>query len=130
LVGQSERRGAASDARHDYDAAIADLTRACELAPAESSYLYQRGMAYWHKGQADSALANFDQAIKLKPDNADALIGRASLRANRHGPAAEVTTDLEAADRALPQQAEMRLHIGNLYESVGQPAIAVIEYSR
>jgi tetratricopeptide (TPR) repeat protein/predicted aspartyl protease len=124
------RRGAASDARHDYDAAIADLTRACELAPTESSYFYQRGLAHWHNGQADAALADFDQAIKLKPDNVDALVDRASLNASRQTPAAEVTRDLQAAGQALPQQAEVRLRIGDLYEAVGQPAAAVIEYSK
>jgi tetratricopeptide (TPR) repeat protein len=124
------RRGAAYDARHDYDAAIADLTRACELTPTESGYFYQRGMAHWHKGQGDLALADFDQAIKLKPDDPDALIGRAGLRASRHAPAAEVTPDLEAAGRALPKQAEMRLHIGSVYGSVGQPAAAVVEFSK
>ena len=124
------RRGAASDARHDYDAAIADLTRACELAPTESGYFYQRGMAHWHKGQGDAALGDFDQAIKLKPDNADALIGRANLRVDRNGSAAEVTPDLEAASRALPPQAEMHLRIGQLYDSVDQPGAATIEYSK
>jgi tetratricopeptide (TPR) repeat protein len=124
------RRGAASDARHDYDAAIADLTRACELAPTESGYFYQRGMAHWHKGQQDAALGDFDQAIKLKPDNVDALLSRASLRADRNGTAAEVTPDLEAASRALPQQAELRLHIGALYDSVDQPAAAATEYTK
>lgn len=124
------RRGAASDARHDYDAAIADLTRACELAPSESTYFYQRGLSYWHKGQEDAALADFDQAIKLKPDNVGALIDRASLRVSRHATAAEVTPDLEAAGRELPRQAEMRLRIGDLYQSVEQPAAAVTEYSK
>jgi tetratricopeptide (TPR) repeat protein len=123
-------RGAASDARHDYDAAIADLTRACELAPTESSYFSLRGMAHWHKGDADQALADFDQAIRLKPDNVEALVGRAGLRVGRSGTAAEVTPDLEAASRALPQQAEMHLHIGHLYDSVGQQAAAVTEYSK
>jgi tetratricopeptide (TPR) repeat protein/predicted aspartyl protease len=124
------RRGAASDARHDYDAAIADLTRACDLAPTESSYFYLRGRTHWHKGDADQALADFDQAIKLKPDNVEALVGRASLRVRRNGTAAEVTPDLEAAGRVLPQQAEMHLNIGHLYDSVGQQAAAVAEYSK
>jgi tetratricopeptide (TPR) repeat protein len=124
------RRGAASDARHDYDAAIADLTRASDLAPTESSYFYRRGVAHWHKGQGDLALSDFDQAIKLKPDNVEALVGRASLRVGRNGTAVEVTPDLEAASRALPQQAEAHLHIGGLYGSVDQPAAAVIEYSK
>ena len=124
------RRGAAFDARHDYDAAIADLTHACELAPNESSYFYQRGLAHWHKDEGDAALADFDQAIKLKPDNVDALIDRAALRLARQAPAGEVTADLHAAGQALPQQAEVRLRIGDLYESAGQPAAAVIEYSK
>jgi tetratricopeptide (TPR) repeat protein/predicted aspartyl protease len=124
------RRGAASDARHDYDAAIADLTRACELAPTESSYFYLRGMAYLHKGDVDPALADIDEAVKLKPDNPDALITRAGLRTHRDAPAAEVTADLEAASQALPQPAEMHLQIGDLYDSVGEPAAAVSEYSK
>jgi tetratricopeptide (TPR) repeat protein/predicted aspartyl protease len=124
------RRGAASDARHDYDAAIADLTRACELAPTESSYFYLRGMAYWHEGDVDPALADIDQAVKLKPDNPDALIARAGLRTGRHALAAEVTADLEAASRMLPQQSDMHLQIGGLYDSVREPAAAVSEYSK
>jgi tetratricopeptide (TPR) repeat protein len=124
------RRGAASDARHDYDAALADLTRACELAPTESSNFYQRGVVYLHKGQEDAALADFNQAIKLKPDNVYALLERASLRVRRHAPVAEVTADLEAASRTLPLQAELRLRIGDLYQSVEQPAAATIEYSK
>ena len=124
------RRGAAFDARHDYDAAIADLTRACELAPTESSHFYQRGVAHRHKGQADAALADFDQALKLKPDNVDALIGRAGLRVSRKASAAEVSADLEAAARALPQQDEMHLQIGSLYDAVDEPAAAVSEYSK
>jgi tetratricopeptide (TPR) repeat protein len=124
------RRGAASDARHDYDAAIADLTRACELAPTESSYFYQRAMAHWHRRQEDPALADFDQAIKLKPDNAEALIARASLRESRHVSPTEVIADLEAADLALPKQSDLRGQIGELYESAGQPAAAVRQYSQ
>ena len=124
------RRGAASDARHDYDAAIADLNRACELAPTESSYFYQRGLVHWHKDERDAALADFDQAIKLKPDNVDALIDRARLHVGHDASAAEVTRDLEAAGRALPPQSDMRLRIGELYDSVNQPAAAVSEYSK
>jgi tetratricopeptide (TPR) repeat protein len=124
------RRGAASAARHDYDAAIADLTRACELAPTEADYFYQRGMAHWSKKQADLALADFDQAIHLKPDYADSLLARASLRAGRDDATALIAADLDAADRSLPKEADARLRLGGLYDDVERPAAAVVQYTK
>lgn len=124
------RRGTASTARHDYQSAIADLTRACQLAPTDPQNFYERGMAYWHNRQADLALADFDQAIKLKPDDADALIARATLRAGRHDAADLIVADLDAADRALPNEAQQHIRIGELYGSVGQAAAAVVQYSK
>jgi len=124
------RRGAASAARHDYGAAIKDLTRACELSPAESSFFYQRGMVYGQSGHADLALADFDHAIRLKPDDVDALVARASLHAGRHDPPALTVADLDAADRALAQEADVRMRIGSLYIAAEQPAAAVVQYSK
>jgi tetratricopeptide (TPR) repeat protein len=124
------RRGAASAARNDYADAIADLTRACELAPTEADYFYERGVAYWHNKQPDLALTDFDQAIKLKPDDVDALLARASLNAGRRAAAGQIAADLDAADRALPKEAQQHLRIGELYAFVGQPAAAVVQYSK
>jgi len=124
------RRGAASAARRDYDAAIADLTRACELAPTEPDYFYQRGMAHWGKKQPDLALADFDQAILLKPDDTDALLARASLRASRGDAPASIAADLDAADPALPKEADAHLRLGHLYDDAGQPATAVVQYTK
>jgi tetratricopeptide (TPR) repeat protein len=124
------RRGAASAARHDYDAAIADLTRACELAPTEPDYFYQRGMAHWGKKQPDLALADLDQAILLKADDPDALLARASLRASRGDAPALIAADLDAADPALPKEADAHLRLGHLYDDAGQPATAVVQYTK
>jgi hypothetical protein len=38
------RRGSGWDARRDYERAIADYARTCELAPSEPEYFYQRGL--------------------------------------------------------------------------------------
>jgi tetratricopeptide (TPR) repeat protein len=124
------RRGTASAARHDYAAAIADLTHACELAPSEAAYFYQRGQVRVDNKQPDLALADFDQAIKLKPDDTDALIARATLRGRRGDPPDLIVTDLDAADRALPKEADAHLDIGELYADAGQPAAAVAQYSK
>ena len=124
------RRGAASDARQDYGAALADLDRACELAPTESSYFYQRGLVHWHKGQQDLALADLDRAIELKNDNIEALVARAQVRIERGARKAAVSADLDAAARALPKEADLHLQIGHLYESAELPEPAVLEYSR
>jgi tetratricopeptide (TPR) repeat protein len=124
------RRGTASAARHDYAAAIADLTHACELAPTEAVYFYQRGQARVDNKQPDLALADFAQAIKLKPDDTDALIARATLRADRGDSPDLIVTDLDAADRAVPREADAHLDMGELYAYAGQPAAAVAQYSK
>ena len=124
------RRGTASAARHDYAGAIADLTRACELAPGESSYFFERGRVYWQNRQPQPALADFDQAIRLKPDNLEALLARASLHARQNAPPDAIVADLEAADRAAPREADAHLQIGQLYASIEQPAAAIVQYSK
>ncbi len=75
------RRATASAARQNYASAIADMNRACELAPSDPHYRYQRGMALWENRQSDLALADFDAALKLKPDDVPSLLARAQLRA-------------------------------------------------
>ncbi len=123
------RRGAAFTARRDYERAIADLTRACELAPTEPEYFYQRGMAHWANSQPDLAGADFDQALKLKPDDVPALLARARL----HLPGPEDATalaDLDAADRAAPEQADVRLQMAHLYTRAGRFAQAVAQLDK
>ena len=123
------RRGAASAARHDYQSAIADFTRASALQPAEASYLYERGMAHWHASQADAALGDLDQAIKLRPDEVDYRLARAALHVGRHE-AAAAAQDLEAVDRIAPKDSDAQLRLGEGYAAIDQPAIALVHYSR
>ena len=123
------RRGTAFTARRDYEHAIADLTRACEMKPNEPRYFYERGVARWGNRQPDLALADFDQAVNLKPDDVDALVARAGLRLlGPENPAA--ITDLEAAGRFAPEQADIRRQIGSLYARAGLLAEAVAQYDK
>jgi tetratricopeptide (TPR) repeat protein/predicted aspartyl protease len=124
------RRGNASASRHEYAPALADLTSAIELSPSQPEYFYERGRIYWAAQQPDKALADFGQAISLKPDYADALLARATLRAQRHDPPESVTSDLDAAERASPNEAPMRLEIARLYSRLRNYPQAVAQFDR
>jgi tetratricopeptide (TPR) repeat protein len=124
------RRGSASAARHDYEHALADLTRACELAPTEPSYFYQRGLVRWSSQQYEPALADFGQALKLRPDDVPALMARAGLRASHDDFGTELIADLDAVDRAAAKEADARTRLGDLYQYAGRSAAAIAQYSK
>jgi tetratricopeptide (TPR) repeat protein len=108
------RRGNASAARRDFDAGIADLTKACALEPNDPEYFYQRALIYYQAGKADEALKDFDQVLKLKADFLPAFAPRARLRLAKHQPD-EALADLDTADRLSPKEANLRFELSELY---------------
>ncbi|MGA7537673.1 MAG: aspartyl protease family protein [Steroidobacteraceae bacterium] len=120
------RRGMAETSRGEFSQAIADLTHACDSDPSDAGCRYQRGLAYWHGAQARSALADFDVAIQLQPDDFEAYLARAELELHRAPASAE--NDLDAVDRLAPQQGDMRLTLARLYAAAGEYAGAVHQY--
>ena len=123
---QFARRGAASAARRDYERALADLNRACELEPASATFLAQRGVVQEALDRPARAIEDFDKALQLDPEQADARLRRASLRwraKNSQGAKA----DLDALDQSLTSQAQMRLPMSHLYWELGQPAQALAQ---
>jgi tetratricopeptide (TPR) repeat protein len=111
------RRGTAFSARRDFEHAIADLTRACELDPTNAEYFYQRGIAYGENRQTDLAAADIDKAIELNPDHVAARAARVQLRVMRKDKAGAIA-DLGAADRAAPKEADIRFFLARIYESL------------
>jgi tetratricopeptide (TPR) repeat protein len=99
------RRGMAFAARHDLAHAIADLTRACELAPTEPEYFYQRSLAYRENRQAVLAMADLDETLKRNPEHLDALVARVA-----------------------PKEAQVRLRIGELFTVAGLFPAAVEQF--
>lgn len=122
------RRGVAFAGRHDYEHAIADLTRACELAPQESQYFFERARAYINNKQPELAKADLEQALKLKPDDVQALMVRAQLRLMAHQQS-DAVADLDMIDRTAAQQADLRLELGNLYARAQQLPQAIAQYT-
>jgi tetratricopeptide (TPR) repeat protein len=119
------RRGAALAARREFEQALAAFTRACELAPENPDYLYQRGMVYWQLKQPDPAMTDFDQSLKVRPKDLRTLIARAELLLQR-GDTALAAADLDAADALAPSQADERFTMAYAYGGADRlaPAIA------
>jgi tetratricopeptide (TPR) repeat protein len=122
------RRGTASTSRREFASALADLTKAIELDRTQADYFYERGAAYAANDQADKALGDFSQAIRLKPDDVPALMARAELHARRNDPAETISPDLDAVDRAAPREGDVRVALGNLYQRVRNYPAAVVQY--
>jgi tetratricopeptide (TPR) repeat protein len=73
-----------------------------------------RGRAELANNQAQAAKADFDQALKLKPDDLSALIARAELSFYQNDPKA-ARADLQAADRLAAGDSDARLAIAEAY---------------
>jgi tetratricopeptide (TPR) repeat protein len=108
--------------------AIADLGKAITMAPTVADYPYERGLIYLRNRQPFLAMADFDQALKLKPDDVPALVARANLRLVGHE-TAQAVQDLEAADKASAKEDDIRLEIAMLYQRADLPPAAIDQYS-
>jgi tetratricopeptide (TPR) repeat protein len=111
------RRGTALVARRDFQHAIEELTRACELDPTNAEYFYQRGLAYAENRQSDLAAADFDRSIELYPDQVDARLARARYRLARRDTASAIA-DLAAAAQSAPKEADIRFQLARTYASM------------
>lgn len=121
-------RGNALAARRDFAGALADLTRAGELAPDNAEYRYQRAVILQRSERRAEALADLDRALSLKPDYAEALLFRASLRRHDNKPGARA--DADAADRAVSASSDLRLALAGFYADVDDYPRAIAQYDR
>ena len=111
------QRGNAFAAKGDWPNAIADFTRAIEMAPNEPHYLVQRASSRVDNKQALLARHDLDQAVRMKPDLLEARMARAMLGVvERNFPLAR--EDLAVASRLLPREADQRLLVGGLYAAM------------
>jgi tetratricopeptide (TPR) repeat protein/predicted aspartyl protease len=120
------RRAAAFAARRDFEHALQDFNRACELAPGEASYYYQRAMVEFALRQPEPGSNDVDHALTLKPDYVEALVTRAEYRLSKRDTAAALT-DLDAADRLVTKEADVRLALARLYGNLDHPAQVITQ---
>jgi tetratricopeptide (TPR) repeat protein/predicted aspartyl protease len=121
------RRGAAELGRRDYASAIADLSKAHDLAPREPLYLYQRALAREQSGQPGLALSDLNDALVLAPEDVDALIFRAQMRLGAKA-RAKGLEDLDAAAKLLADQADLHFALGEIYDRADELASARTQF--
>ncbi len=121
------RRGMAFAGRGDFAHALADLTQAHDLEPADPEYSYQRGLIYAQDGQLDRAAADLSRALEIKPDHLQALMARANVRIKMRDSAA-AKTDLDAVDRLLADQSDLRLGLAYDYARASFLAESIKQY--
>ena len=121
------RRGAASASRGDFASALADVDRACALAPTSASFLAQRAAIEFALRQPAKAQQDIDKALELDPGQADARLQRATARA-RDKDTDGALADLAALDKTLAPESQLRVQMGNLYMSLRAPAQAVVQF--
>jgi tetratricopeptide (TPR) repeat protein len=72
-------RGAGHDAKKELDLALADYSKAIELAPDAETFAV-RGWVYQRSGRRDDAIADYSRAIALSPEGTQAYILNAYFR--------------------------------------------------
>jgi tetratricopeptide (TPR) repeat protein len=125
-----ELRGLARVARRDHAGAIADYTHALELRPAPEPALRTRlrngrGWCYHFADAPRLALADFEAALRLDPEQSDALAGR-GLAHVRLGAWRPAVADADAALRhAAPGAlARARFNAARIYAQAVEPVAA------
>ena len=88
-----------------------------------------RGLAYKSKGQWDRAIADFSEAIRLKPDFVTAFNNRGNIYYGKRQYDRAIM-DYDAAIRLKPDLAEAFSNRGNVYRKKGQFDRAIEDYDK
>lgn len=110
----------------DFEQAIDNYGRAIALAPNADAYTH-RGIAYFDLGDNNRAIADFDEALRLDPNRAEALNNRAWVRYT----ARDLDRALSDANRALTldeTKAYMWDTRGHIHEARGSRSAAIRDY--
>ena len=88
-----------------------------------------RGLAYKSKGQWNRAIADFSEAIRLKPDFVTAFNNRGNIYYGK-GQFDRAIKDYDKAIRLKPDLAEAFSNRGNVYRKKGQFDRAIKDYDK
>ena len=103
-----------------YNEAIADLTRALELAPDHDLSLLSRAVAYEKIGELDKALADIDKALRLNQHPPMALYGLRMRIFETRGENANALAQIEPMLAAAPDNVDAYIAAAALHVRLNQ----------
>ncbi|MFJ4562218.1 tetratricopeptide repeat protein [Streptomyces caelestis] len=112
--------------REDAAASLADAAAGARAPAERAAYLERAGQLAWERGDLQDALRHFQEAVRLDPDQWAAQAGQGRVLAAL----GRTTEALTAYRGALTKQPCPRyaLELGELYESLGMPEAARVQY--
>ncbi|MYS88409.1 MULTISPECIES: tetratricopeptide repeat protein [Streptomyces] len=112
--------------REDAAASLADAAAGARAPAERAAYLERAGQLAWERGDLEDALRHFREAVRLDPDQRAAQAGQGRVLAGL----GRTTEALNAYQVALAKQPCPRyaLELGELYESLGMPEAARVQY--
>jgi tetratricopeptide (TPR) repeat protein len=112
--------------REDAAAALSDAAAGAQTPAERAAYLERGGQLAWERGDLDVALRHFQQAVRLDPDQREALAGQGRTLAAL-GRTTEALNAYRVAFAKRPDP-EYALELGELYESLGLGQAARVQY--
>jgi tetratricopeptide (TPR) repeat protein len=120
-------QAAAASSRRDYAGAVALLDRAVAADGKRADAFVLRGRAKLAQGQGKAAMADFDQALVIEPENFEGLISRGGML-TRQGDLAKARQDLDLAARQNTPDGRARLRVAGAYDSGKDYADAIAQF--
>lgn len=112
--------------REDAGAAIADATAGATTPSQQAAFLQQGGQLAWERGDVQESLDHYRAAVNTDPDEHGALAGQGrALAALGRTSEALRAYQTALAKRPAPRYA---LELGELYEKLGLPGAARVQY--
>lgn len=121
-------RGEAYYKLKQYAAAIADLTRSLSIK-ADANTLISRGNAYDDNGNPTSALADYNQAIKLDPNSSSAYYNR-GVAYDKQKKYQLALADYTKSIEANPEYASPYRNRAVIYDKLGNTAKAAADRAK
>jgi tetratricopeptide (TPR) repeat protein len=125
-----------SDPARGYDEALPYFNSAIESIPTNvavtanpTEAYYFRGNVYYHKGDYNRAIADYGQAIQLKPDNAAAYYNRGVAYYHKSDTDRAIA-DFDQAIQLKPDDAEAYVNRGVAYDDKGDTDRAITDYDQ